>query len=73
MIKVNNKVKDLDKNLIKLDTMLNEQVVLAMYEVVEFYVPKVIYSDQLNIFDDRQLHLGADLVKLDFKYLDAIN
>tara|TARA_R110000765_G_scaffold425785_1_gene539590 strand:- start:100 stop:1671 length:1572 start_codon:yes stop_codon:yes gene_type:complete len=66
MTKVDEKIKDSAKNLeiknlIKLDVMLNEQVSLAMYETVEFYLPKAIYEDQLDIFDDRQLYPNTNL------------
>ena len=32
-----------------------------MYETVEFYLPKAIYEDQLNIFDNRQLYPNTSL------------
>ena len=66
MDKIDKDVKDISKNLqikniIKLDAMISDQVSLAIYESVEFYKPKALYLNQLNIFDDRQLYPDTNL------------
>jgi hypothetical protein len=66
MDKVDKDVKDIAKNLaikniIKMDAMTSEQVSLAMYQNTQFYKPKNIYLDQLNIFDNRQIYPNTNL------------
>jgi len=66
MDKIDRDIKDISKNLqikniIKLDAMISDQVSLAIYESVEFYKPKALYLDQLNIFDNRQLYPNTSL------------
>jgi len=66
MDKVDKDVKDIAKNLaikniIKMDAMTSEQASLAMYQNTQFYKPKNIYLDQLNIFDSRQLYPNTSL------------
>ena len=61
---IKNSSKNLQlKNLIKMDVMIGEQLSLAVYENVEFYKPKVIYLNQLNIEDDRKIYAGVTLAK----------
>ena len=66
MDKIDKDIKDISKNLqikniIKLDAMVSDQASLAVYENVEFYKPKTIYLNQLNIFDARQLYPDTSL------------
>jgi len=66
MDKVDKDVKNISKNLaikniIKMEAMTSEQVSLAMYQNTQFYKPKDIYLDQLNIFDPRQLYPNTSL------------
>ena len=66
MDKIDKDIKDISKNLqikniIKLDAMISDQVSLAIYESVEFYKPKALYLNQLNIFDNRQLYPNTSL------------
>ena len=66
MDKIDKDIKDISKNLqikniIKLDAMASDQASLAVYESVEFYKPKNLYLDQLNIFDSRQLYPDTSL------------
>ncbi len=66
MDKIDKDIKDISKNLqikniIKLDAMASDQASLAVYENVEFYKPKTIYLNQLNIFDSRQLYPDTSL------------
>ena len=61
MDKVDAQVKDIAKNLvvksiIKLDAMTDDQESLSLYSNKEFYIPKDIYLDQLNIFDPRLIY-----------------
>ena len=56
MAKVDEQIKDSAKNLtikniIKLDAMQNDQVSLSAYNNTEFYKPKDIYLNQIEIFD----------------------
>jgi len=61
---IKNSSKNLQlKNLIKMDVMIGEQLSLAMYENIEFYKPKVIYLNQLNIEDDRKIYADVTLAK----------
>ena len=66
MDKIDKDIKDISKNLqikniIKLDAMASDQASLSVYENVEFYKPKNLYLDQLNIFDNRQLYPDTSL------------
>ena len=66
MDKVDSEIKDVAKNLqikniIKLEAMTSEQASLALYENAIFYIPKDIYLDQLNIFDNRQIYKNVNL------------
>ena len=66
MDKIDRDIKDLSKNLniknlIKLEAMTSEQVSLIAYNNVEFYKPKDIYLDQLNIFDPRKIYFNVTL------------
>jgi hypothetical protein len=68
MAKVDAQIKDSAKNLqikniIKLDAMKNDQVSLTDYNNVEFYKPKDIYLNQIEIFDNRSIYANVDLVK----------
>ena len=61
---IKNSSKNLQlKNLIKMDVMIEEQLSLAVYENVEFYKPKVIYLNQLDIQDDRKIYSDITLAK----------
>ena len=66
MDKVDAQVKDIAKNLavkniIKLDAMAGDQASLSVYSNKEFYLPKDIYLDQLNIFDPRLIYNNVSL------------
>ena len=66
MDKIDRDIKDLSKNLniknlIKLEAMTSEQVSLVAYNNVEFYKPKDIYLDQLNLFDSRKIYSNVTL------------
>jgi len=66
MDKIDKDIKDISKNLqikniIKLDAMTSDQASLSVYENVEFYKPKNLYLEQLNIFDSRQLYPNTNL------------
>ena len=68
MAKVDAQVKDSAKNLtikniIKLDAMQNDQASLLEYNNTEFYKPKDIYLNQIEIFDNRSIYANVDLVK----------
>jgi len=68
MAKVDEQIKDSAKNLqikniIKLDAMQNDQVSLLAYNNTEFYKPKDIYLNQIEIFDNRSIYANIDLVK----------
>jgi hypothetical protein len=68
MAKVDEQVKDSAKNLvikniIKLDAMQNDQASLTAYNNVEFYKPKDIYLNQIEIFDNRSIYANVDLLK----------
>ena len=61
---IKNSSKNLQlKNLIKMDVMIGEQLSLAVYENVEFYKPKVLYLNQLDIQDDREIYSDITLAK----------
>ena len=49
------------KNIIKMDAMTNDQVSLLAYNNTEFYKPKDIYLNQLNIFDSRDIYNNVNL------------
>ncbi len=66
MDKIDRDIKDLSKNLniknlIKLEAMTSEQASLVAYNNVEFYKPKDIYLDQLNMFDHRKIYSNVTL------------
>jgi len=66
MTKIDEEIKDSAKNLqlknlIKMDVMIGEQMSLALYENVEFYKPRVMYLDQLDIQDNRQIYADISL------------
>ena len=66
MAKIDKKVKDSAKNLelkniVKMDAMIGEQLSLASYKGIEFYKPKNIYMNQLDIMDDRQIYSDITL------------
>ena len=66
MDKVDAQIKDIAKNLavkniIKLDAMAGDQASLNGYSDKEFYIPKDIYLDQLNIFDPRLIYNNVSL------------
>ena len=72
MAKVDAQIKDSAKNLqikniikldVKLDAMKSDQVSLTDYNNVEFYKPKDIYLNQIEIFDNRSIYANIDLVK----------
>jgi len=68
MTKIDKEIKNSAKNLqlkslIKMDVMIGEQLSLATYENVEFYKPKSIYLDQLNIQDTRKIYANITLAK----------
>ena len=68
MAKVDAQIKDSAKNLtikniIKLDAMQSDQASLTAYNNVEFYKPKDIYLNQIEIFDNRSIYADIDLVK----------
>jgi len=68
MAKVDEQIKDSAKNLvikniIKLDAMQNDQASLVAYNNTQFYKPKDIYLNQIEIFDNRSIYANIDLVK----------
>ena len=68
MAKVDEQIKDNAKNLqikniIKLDAMQNDQASLSVYNNNEFYKPKDIYLNQIEIFDNRSIYANVDLVE----------
>ena len=68
MAKVDAQVKDnaknlVIKNIIKLDAMQNDQASLVAYNNTTFYIPKDIYLNQIEIFDNRSIYANVDLVK----------
>ena len=68
MAKVDEQIKDNAKNLqikniIKLDAMKNDQASLSVYNNNEFYKPKDIYLNQIEIFDNRSIYTNVDLVE----------
>ena len=68
MAKVDEQIKDSAKNLqikniIKLDAMQNDQASLSAYNNIQFYTPKDIYLNQIEIFDNRSIYNNVDLVE----------
>jgi len=68
MAKVDEAIKDIDKNLqvkniIKLEIMTNDQVSLVGYATIPFYKSKDIYLNQLNMSDPRLLYTEVTLNK----------
>ena len=68
MAKVDAQVKDhaknlVIKNIIKLDAMQSDQASLLEYNNTEFYKPKDIYLNQIEIFDNRSIYKNVDLVQ----------
>ena len=68
MAKVDEQIKDNAKNLqikniIKLDAMQNDQASLSVYNNNEFYKPKDIYLNQIEIFDNRSIYTNVNLVE----------
>ena len=68
MAKVDAQVKDnaknlVIKNIIKLDAMQNDQASLVAYNNTTFYIPKDIYLNQIEIFDNRSIYKNVDLVQ----------
>jgi len=68
MAKVDEAIKDIDKNLqvkniIKLEIMTNDQASLTGYATIPFYKSKDIYLNQLNMSDPRLLYTEVTLNK----------
>ena len=68
MAKVDEAIKDIDKNLqvknlIKLEVMANDQASLTGYATIPFYKSKDIYLNQLNMSDPRLLYTEVTLNK----------
>ena len=62
--KVKNPVKNLElKNLIKMDRMIDSDISLVAYNNTTFYIPKDIYLNQIEIFDNRSIYKNVDLVQ----------
>ena len=66
MDKVDKDVKDISKNLavkniIKMEAMTSEQASLNAYANTQFYKPKNIYLDQLNLIDNRLIYADKSL------------
>ena len=66
MDKVDKDIKDISKNLavkniIKMEAMTSEQASLNAYSNTQFYKPKNIYLDQLNIVDNRLIYADKSL------------
>jgi outer membrane biosynthesis protein TonB len=66
MDKVDKDIKDISKNLavkniIKMEAMTSEQASLNAYANTQFYKPKNIYLDQLNIVDNRLIYADKSL------------
>ena len=62
--KVKDPVKNLElKNLVKMDRMIESDISLVAYNNIVFYVPKDIYLNQNEIFDNRSIYKNVDLVK----------
>jgi hypothetical protein len=62
--KVKNPAKNLElKNLIKMDRMIDSDISLVAYNNMQFYIPKDIYLNQIQIFDNRSIYKNVDLVK----------
>ena len=66
MDKVDKDIKDISKNLavkniIKMEAMTSEQASLNAYANTQFYKPKNIYLDQLNLIDNRLIYADKSL------------
>ena len=66
MAKVDKDIKSISKNLqikniIKLEIMASDQASLNAYANMQFYKPKDIYIDQLNIIDNRLIYSDKSL------------
>jgi len=66
MAKVDKDIKSISKNLqikniIKLEIMASDQASLNAYANTQFYKPKDIYIDQLNIIDNRLIYADKSL------------
>ena len=66
MAKVDKDIKSISKNLqikniIKLEIMASDQASLNEYANTQFYKPKDIYIDQLNIIDNRLIYADKSL------------
>jgi hypothetical protein len=66
MAKVDKDIKSISKNLqikniIKLEIMASDQASLNAYANTQFYKPKDIYLDQLNIIDNRLIYADKSL------------
>ena len=66
MAKVDKDIKSISKNLqikniIKLEIMASDQASLNAYANTQFYKPKDIYLDQLNIIDTRLIYADKSL------------
>ena len=66
MAKVDKDIKSISKNLqikniIKLEIMASDQASLNAYANTQFYKPKDIYIDQLNIVDNRLIYADKSL------------
>ena len=66
MEKVDNDIKNISKNLqikniIKMQAMTTDQVSLNQYANTQFYKPKDIYLDQLNLIDNRLIYADKSL------------
>ena len=62
--KVKDHVKNLEiKNLIKMDRMIDSDISLVAYNNMQFYIPKDIYLNQIQIFDNRIIYKNVDLAK----------
>ena len=66
MDKVDKDIKNISKNLqikniIKMEAMTSEQASLNTYANTQFYKPKNIYLDQLNLIDNRLIYADKSL------------
>jgi len=66
MAKVDKDIKSISKNLqikniIKLEIMASDQASLNAYSNTQFYKPKDIYLDQLNMIDTRLIYADKSL------------
>ena len=66
--KIDQNIKDNNKNLqlkslVKLDIMRSDGIQISEYANVEFYKPKDIYLNQVEIFDNRSIYNNINLVE----------